>query len=223
MAKSIKNDDVANVVLVNEDAPTQIQISTFGLQGPLGPTGPVGDTAIEIGTAPPSNTDVLWADTTESPRTVGPTGPTGPTGAGVPTGGESYDILQKRSANDFDTEWTASPTVTSFRVGEGDSFFQTTLITAFTEDTEDITLDVTTADSVKYMVRVSDSENAMTTEIIATALGPTVNFTEYGKVMVGLAPCSFDVSRDDNLIFLICTPTTDTLTQYRVVKHAITG
>lgn len=159
----------------------------------------------------------------------GPVGPTGsqgivgPVGPGVSAGGSPFDILQKRTGADYDTEWTATPTLNSLRFSSSNAFFQTALITAVTEDVDDVTLDTTVADSVKYMVRVSDGTNAMTTEITATASGEAVNFTEYGTVVVGAAPCSFNVTRNAQHISLICTPTTDTLTQYRVVKHAITG
>jgi hypothetical protein len=189
-----------NVVEVNENAPTEVKISTIGIQGALGPTGPQGVTG-----------------------PVGPTGVIGPPGFGTPTGGITFDLLQKRSDADHDNEWTTTPTVSSLRVANQDSFFQTALITAETETTNNLTLDVSEADSVKYMVRVSSGNNALTTEIVATALGETVNFTEYGTVVVGAAPCSFDVTRNDENISLICTPTTGTLTHYRVVKHTITG
>lgn len=191
--------EVFNAVHVDEDAPTEVRVSMLGVQGPVGPTGSTGPT--------------------------GPDGIIGPTGVavGLPTGGSPFNVLQKRTGTDYDTEWTATPTLNSFRVSSADSFFQTALITAVTEDVDDMTLDMTVADSVKYMVRVSDGINAMTTEITATALGQVVNFTEYGTVVVGAAPCSFNVTRNAQHISLICTPATDTLTEYRVVKHAITG
>jgi hypothetical protein len=53
-----------------------------GLSGPTGPAGPEGDPGIIISATPPSNTDSLWADTTEAGDVgIGPTGPSGPTGA----------------------------------------------------------------------------------------------------------------------------------------------
>lgn len=188
-----------NIVEVHEDSPTEVLVSTLGLQGPLGPTGPTG---------PP-----------------GPPGQsiTGPAGPGLATGGSAKTLLQKRSGSDYDTEWTTTPTVTALRVGQSTASFETTLITASTEDTDEITLDVVSGDSVKYTVRATNGIHAMTTEIVATALGEVVNYTEYGTVVVGVAPCSFDVVVDSGEISLICTPATDTLTEYRVVRHAIAG
>ena len=42
---------------------------------------------------------------------VGPQGPTGPAGPGVPEGGQTFDLLEKASGDDFDTRFTSTPTV----------------------------------------------------------------------------------------------------------------
>jgi len=47
-----------------------------GSTGPQGATGPQGDDSIEISPTPPSNTDILWVDTSAT-STAGVTGPTG--------------------------------------------------------------------------------------------------------------------------------------------------
>jgi hypothetical protein len=55
------------------------------IQGPQGNTGPAGATG-----------------------PAGPTGATGPTGPGVPAGGTAAQILSKKTATDYDTQWVAS-------------------------------------------------------------------------------------------------------------------
>ena len=71
-----------------------------GLQGPTGPTGPQGDTGLTGPTGPsdvfpsataPSNTSLLWLDTSAS-APAGPTGPTGASGAIGPTGATGIPI-----------------------------------------------------------------------------------------------------------------------------------
>ena len=71
-----------------------------GLQGPTGPTGPQGDTGLTGPTGPsdvfpsataPSNTSLLWLDTSAS-APAGPTGPTGASGAIGPTGASGIPI-----------------------------------------------------------------------------------------------------------------------------------
>jgi hypothetical protein len=188
---SNSSEDFSIKVEVDEEAPTEILISTSGLQGPRGPTGSQG--------------------------IVGPIGP------GVSAGGSTFNVLQKRTGADYDTEWTATPTLDSLRVSSADASFQTDLVTAETEDTDPLVLDVTIADSIKYLIRVTDGNSALTTEILATALGESINFVEYGTVLVGSALCSFELDRNDGEISLIVTPATGTLTYYRVVKNAIAG
>ncbi len=46
------------------------------------------------------------------PGQVGPPGAQGPQGAGVPAGGSAGQILRKRSASDYDSEW-ATPSVSA--------------------------------------------------------------------------------------------------------------
>ena len=58
-----------------------------GPQGEIGPTGPTGAEGLEVGATAPTQTDVLWLDTTVAGvMGEGPTGPTGATGAIGPTG-----------------------------------------------------------------------------------------------------------------------------------------
>lgn len=62
-----------------------------GPEGPDGPVGPEGPPGVEIGPTPPSNTEMLWADTTavgtgQLPGPPGPQGATGPQGIPGPQG-----------------------------------------------------------------------------------------------------------------------------------------
>ena len=72
---------------------------TPGTPGAIGPQGATGNTGPQ-GTA-------------GTPGATGPQGATGPTGAagqGVPTGGTTGQILSKKSATNYDTQWVAAPT-----------------------------------------------------------------------------------------------------------------
>lgn len=72
-----------------------------GPMGPAGPTGPAGaDSTVPGPTGPAGATGP-----TGPAGATGPTGATGATGAGVPTGGTTNQVLRKKSAADYDTEW----------------------------------------------------------------------------------------------------------------------
>jgi surface protein len=68
-------------------------VAGFGPQGVQGPQGPQGDTGIEIDSVPPSNTNILWADTSEPGDEV------------IPPGGGTGDVLAKVSGSDYDSGW----------------------------------------------------------------------------------------------------------------------
>lgn len=61
--------------------------------------GVTGQDGISIGPTAPSNTDVLWYDTTESGDAV------------VPVGGVTNQLLAKNSDIDYDLKWTTIPTI----------------------------------------------------------------------------------------------------------------
>jgi hypothetical protein len=65
-----------------------------GPQGVQGVQGPQGDTGIEIDSVPPSNTNILWADTSEPGDEV------------IPPGGATGQVLAKVSGSDYDTAWS---------------------------------------------------------------------------------------------------------------------
>ncbi len=74
------------------------------LQGPPGPQGPQGDVGPvgqkgDAGPIGPSGADGAMGP-------AGPQGEQGPAGPGVPTGGYTGWILEKKSDSDFDTRWS---------------------------------------------------------------------------------------------------------------------
>ena len=60
----------------------------------VGPQGPQGEPGVVISNTEPSNTELLWADTSEEGEPV------------LPVGGETGQYLIKSSNGDFDTEWS---------------------------------------------------------------------------------------------------------------------
>lgn len=105
----------------------------------------------------------------------------------------------------------------------GAATFRTELVTASTTSTSVQSLDQTTADSIKYLIRATDGTSSMTTEILANAMGGTVDYVEYGTISTGSPLAVFDVTKTAGKIDLRVTPTTGTLVNYRVVKHVIVG
>lgn len=65
-----------------------------GPAGPAGPAGAVGPTGPTGGIGPTGPTGA-----------AGPTGPAGAAGQGVPVGGTTGQVLTKKSATDYDTDW----------------------------------------------------------------------------------------------------------------------
>jgi len=67
-----------------------------GVTGPTGATGPLGITV--TGPTAPTNTSLLWADTSETGTAV------------VPLGGTTGQMLSKSSSSDYATQWTTPVT-----------------------------------------------------------------------------------------------------------------
>jgi len=75
-------------------------IGPQGFQGNIGSTGTAGASGIVSSTTPPTDTTVIWNDTSADGLML------------LPTGGSTGQILAKASASDFDTEWTSQPKIT---------------------------------------------------------------------------------------------------------------
>jgi len=79
----------------------------------------------------------------------------------------------------------------------------------------------TTYRSVKYIIQATEGTNYMVTEILAVHNGTNVSYTEYGTVVVGEAPASFDVDINNGNIRVTATGGTASSTTYRVRTTAI--
>ena len=84
-----------------------------GATGPQGPQGVKGDTGATGSQGPAGTTGPQGPQGTTGaqgpqgiPGTAGATGSTGPAGPGVAAGGTTSQVLTKKSATDFDTQWT---------------------------------------------------------------------------------------------------------------------
>jgi hypothetical protein len=88
--------DQPNKVTVTEEVVT-VQVASVGVQGPPGGPG------VEISPTEPTNTDILWADTTEPGDQV------------IPPGGGTGDVLAKVSSNDYDSGWVTLDAVPTSR------------------------------------------------------------------------------------------------------------
>ena len=79
----------------------------------------------------------------------------------------------------------------------------------------------TTYRSVKYIIQATEGTNYMVTEILAVHNGTNVSYTEYGTVVVGEAPATFDVDINNSNIRLTATGASASPTTYRVRTTAI--
>jgi hypothetical protein len=79
-----------------------------GGTGTVGPRGPAGPTGATGATGPRGATGATGA--TGAAGSAGATGATGPAGPGVPTGGNTGQILAKTSGANYATGWIDAPT-----------------------------------------------------------------------------------------------------------------
>jgi hypothetical protein len=75
--------------------------------------------------------------------------------------------------------------------------------------------------SVKYQVQVTQGANYMVTEILAVHNGTAVTFTEYGTIVIGTQPATFDVDITGGNIRLMATSASSSSTVYRVRSTAL--
>jgi hypothetical protein len=105
---------------------------TNGTNGAAGPAGPANSLAIGTVTTLTSGAAATASVTGTAPNQtlnigipmgpVGPTGTAGSNGQGVPSGGTTGQVLSKKSATSFDTQWitptaTSSPTIDTMPAG----------------------------------------------------------------------------------------------------------
>lgn len=93
--------------------------------------------------------------------------------------------------------------------------------TTTTDATSIKTVSATTYRSVKYVIQAVQSTNYMITELLAVHDGTNVSYTEYGTVVIGTAPASFDVDINSGSIRLTATPASSSSTVFRVRSMAI--
>ncbi len=99
-------------VTVDEEAATVIQEVPATVQ--VGPTGPAGADGADGATGPAGATGATGpagaTGATGATGAQGPTGPTGATGPGVPVGGTTGQVLAKKNATNYNTEWVDAAT-----------------------------------------------------------------------------------------------------------------
>lgn len=84
----VKNTIIVNDVEIDPSSPSDKQILRY-VSNKFIPS----DSDLTVGPTAPSNTSVLWADTSETGEMV------------VPSGGTTGQVLAKLSNNDYDTQW----------------------------------------------------------------------------------------------------------------------
>lgn len=120
---------------------------------------------------------------------------------------------------------TDSPTFAAINISDGSSnnvnedFDSSTLSTVTPTSVKSVS--ATTYRSVKYLAQIVQGTNYMVTEILAIHDGSNVSFTEYGTVIVGTAPASFDVDISAGNVRLMATSASSSSTVYRVWTTAI--
>jgi hypothetical protein len=98
------------------------------LTGPQGPQGLKGDTGATGATGPQGPIGNTGPQGPAGPTgATGPQGATGPAGPGLPVGGAIGQLLRKKSATDYDTEWgikITSGTAAPSGGADGDIYLQ---------------------------------------------------------------------------------------------------
>jgi hypothetical protein len=111
--------------------------------------------------------------------------------------GDASDPV-KKSLDDIDSATTTTTSATSIK-----------------------TVSATDYRSVEYVVQAVQGTNYMVTKLLAIHDGSNVSFTEYGTVVIGSAPASFDVDINSGNIRLTATPASSSSTVFRVRSMAI--
>lgn len=121
----------------------------------------------------------------------------------------------------------ASPTFAALNVADASDPVKSTLedfdsaTTTTTNATSIKTVSATNYRSVKYVIQATEGSNYMVTEILAIHDGTNVSYTEYGTVVVGTAPASYDVDINSGSIRLTATPASSSSTVFRVRSTAL--
>lgn len=126
-----------------------------------------------------------------------------------------------------DIATTSTPTFGALFIGDASDPVKTSLddmdsvTTTTTSATSIKTVSATDYRSVKYVIQAVESTNYMVTELLAIHDGSNVSYTEYGTVVVGTAPASFDVDINSGNIRVTATPASSSSTVFRVRSTAI--
>jgi hypothetical protein len=121
----------------------------------------------------------------------------------------------------------ASPTFAALNVADASDPVKSTLedfdsaTTTTTSATSIKTVSSTDYRSVKYVIQATEGSNYMVTEILAIHDGSNVSYTEYGTVVVGTAPASYDVDINSGNVRLTATPASSSSTVFRVRSTAL--
>ena len=97
-----------------------------GQQGPTGPQGETGATGVTFTPSVSISGDISWTNDgwRPNPQSVNIRGPQGPQGRGVAVGGSAGQVLKKKSATNYDTEWAPDPNANVGIVQNGDTATQ---------------------------------------------------------------------------------------------------
>lgn len=98
------------VVYVTASGPTSVNLREFAIWKLSGAKGDVGATGAAGATGAQGPTGAAGAaGATGATGATGPTGANGVAGVGVPAGGATSQVLGKKTATDFDTQWVDPP------------------------------------------------------------------------------------------------------------------
>ena len=148
--------------------------------GPTGPTGPTGSTGVTGPTGPsdvfpsataPSNTSLLWVDTSTVAQS-GPTGPTGPTGAASTVTGPTGATGTTGVAGTLLPYSSASKTTTPYTLVIGDAYSIIEMSNASANILE-IPLNATVAFAVGTQIHIAQTGAGQTT--IQSTAGAVIN------------------------------------------------
>lgn len=119
---------------------------------------------------------------------------------------------------------TDSPTFAAVNISDGtlsaNEDLDSSTITSVTP-TSIKALATATYRSAKYVIQAVQGTNYMITEILAIHDGTSVTFTEYGTIVVGSTPASFDLDISSGNMRLMATSASSSSTVYRVRTTAI--
>lgn len=138
--------------------------------------------------------------------------------------GSTYALEVNGTTSNVRTQGTFESRGNYIKNATGEGSFEQVITTSTTATTANqvlVMLDSTIYRTVKFLIQVKENTNYEATEILAIHNGTTATHTEYGNIVIGTSPATFNVDISGGLIRLLTTPTSASSTEFKILATSI--